>query len=84
MLYPSIQGKLAIIMITQFIITDLALPHLKLSMDEDTRFSNTAVTVEKLAKVMNRKNRSPHILPPVIFMNTHGSVTKISDGPSAG
>ena len=69
---------------TQFMITDFTLPHLKLSMHEDTRFSNTAVTVEKLAKVMNRKNRSPHILPPVMLINTHGSVTKISDGPSAG
>ena len=32
---------------TQFMITDFILPHLKLSMDEDMRFSNIAVTVEK-------------------------------------
>ena len=75
---------LVISMNTQFMITDFILPHLKLSMDEDMRFSNIAVTVEKAANVKNRKNRIPHILPPVILMNTRGSVTKISAGPSAG
>ena len=45
------------------------------------RFSNTAVTVEKLANVMKIKNRVPQSLPPAIFRNTCGSVTKIREGP---
>ena len=35
----------------------------KLSMHPASRFSNTAMTVEKLAKVMNRKNSPPTAVP---------------------
>ena len=56
----------------------------KLSMQLASRFSNTAMTVEKLAKVMNRKNRAPHTRPPAILANTLGRVTKISCGPESG
>lgn len=41
-------------------------------------FSNTASTVEKLAKIMNRKNSVPQKRPPAMFTNTCGSVTNIS------
>ena len=47
-------------------------------------FSNTASTVVKLAKVMNRKNSAPQIWPPAILTNTRGSVRKISEGPLSG
>ena len=44
-------------------------------------FSNTASTVEKLAKIMNRKNSAPQTRPPAILTKTFGRVWKISDGP---
>ena len=39
-------------------------------------FSNTAMTVEKLAKVMNRKNSVPHRRPPAMFVKTLGKRDK--------
>lgn len=47
-------------------------------------FSNTAMTVEKLAKVMNRKNSVPHRRPPAMFVKTLGKVIKIKLGPASG
>ena len=44
-------------------------------------FSMTAMTVEKEAKVINRKNSDPHTRPPAILVNTLGRVTKIRLGP---
>ena len=44
-------------------------------------FSNTASTVEKLAKIINRKNNAPQTRPPAILTKTFGRVWKISDGP---
>ena len=49
------------------------------SLRKATRFSNTAITVEKLANVINRKKSVPQIRPPVIFTKTFGmSRTKAS------
>ena len=56
----------------------------KLSMHPASRFSNTAMTVEKLAKDMNRKNSEPHSRPPAMPVNTLGRVTKMRDGPASG
>ena len=53
----------------------------KVSMQMARMFSRTAITVEKLAKIMNRKNRAPQSLPPAMLTKTFGSVWKISDGP---
>ena len=47
-------------------------------------FSRTASTVEKLAKIMNRKNSVPQRRPPAMFVKTFGSVRKMSAGPSFG
>ena len=47
-------------------------------------FSKTASTVEKLAKIMNRKNSAPQKRPPAMLTNTCGRVTNISDGPCSG
>ena len=69
---------------TQLIRTAFFRDQPKLSMQEESRFSNTAMTVEKLAKVMNRKNSVPHSRPPFILTNTLGRVMKISDGPESG
>ena len=68
-------GRVATSIKAQFISTDLTLDILKFSIALDTRFSNTAVTVEKLAKLMNRKNSVPHSLPPFMLMNILGRVT---------
>ena len=51
-------------------------------MQKDMIFSNTAIIVEKLANVINRKNSVPHIRPPSILTKTFGSVTKIRLGPA--
>ena len=65
----------------QLMMAVLFLLHPNISIAKDIIFSNTAITVEKLANVINRKNREPQILPPAIFTNTFGSVTNISFGP---
>ena len=52
-----------------------------LSIVQLMRFSNTAITVESAAKLMNTKNSAPHTLPSGICPNTIGSVTNTSDGP---
>ena len=64
--------------------TDLVRDQPKLSMQAARIFSNTVITVEKLAKVMNRKNSEPHKRPASMLMKTLGSVRKISDGPASG
>ena len=45
------------------------------------RFSNTAVTVEKLANVIKRKKSEPHTRPPGMSRKILGSVIKMSAGP---
>ena len=65
----------------QLIIIAFLRVHPKLSIQLASRFSNTAVTVEKLANVINKKNRLPHNLPPAMLANTFGRVMKIREGP---
>ena len=60
-LYPSTHGILAISIITPFISAALFLDQPNISMANDMIFSNTAITVEKLAKVINKKKRQPHM-----------------------
>ena len=50
----------------------------KVSMQTARIFSNTARTVDKLAKIMNRKNSAPQNRPPAIWLKMLGRVTKIS------
>ena len=54
-------------------------PHL--SIPNEIRFSNTAVTVDIAAKIINKKKSVPHNPPKGIWLNTFGSVSKISPGP---
>ena len=56
----------------------------KLSVIHATRFSKTAVTVEKLAKDINTKNSVPQTIPRGMLMKILGSVTNISEGPWLG
>ena len=63
---PRAHGIEPIRIMIKFIIIDCFLDIPLLSTQLVVIFSNTAVTVEKLANVINRKNRVPHILPPFI------------------
>ena len=47
-------------------------------------FSNTATTVVRAAKLMNRKKRAPQNVPPASWLKMLGSVTKIRPGPAPG
>ena len=58
------------------------MPHL--SMHQLIRFSNTAITVESAAKLMNTKNKAPQSSPKGIWANTKGKVTKTNEGPESG
>jgi len=53
------------------------------SMAKDKMFSKTAITVDAAAKIINKKNKAPQILPPAMELNTFGSVIKIRLGPEA-
>ena len=84
MLYPSTQGRLAMRMNAPPASTLLRRSRWNASIRQAMMFSNTAMTVVKLAKVMNRKNSAPHSRPPAIPANTLGSVMKIRLGPLSG
>ena len=81
---PRIAGMERMMISTILNTTALLRFHPHRSIAKDRIFSNTAMTVEKLAKVINRKNNVPHRRPPAIFTKTFGNVTKISDGPASG
>ena len=83
-LNPNIHGRLSTNIKTPLKTVARFRDHPKLSMQLEIRFSNTAVMVEKLAKLINKKNKAPQILPNGILMKILGSATKISDGPSCG
>lgn len=68
-------------MIARFSRTAFLRLHPKLSMLLAMRFSKTAVTVEKLAKVMNTKKSAPQSWPMDMWLKIFGRVIKMSDGP---
>ena len=47
-------------------------------------FWKIAITVERAAKDMNKKNNAPHICPKNMWLNIFGNVTNISFGPCDG
>ena len=47
-------------------------------------FSNTAMTVERAAKLMKMKNSVPHSWPPAMTLKMLGRVTKTRPGPEPG
>ena len=51
------------------------------SMPQQMIFSNTASTVDRAAKAMNRKNRVPHRRPSAMLAKMLGRVMKIRLGP---
>ena len=80
-LNPSIHGKDNTRIRMQFMMQAFFLDILNESMQLERMFSKTAITVEKLAKVMKRKKRLPHKMPPFMFTKTLGKVIKIRLGP---
>ena len=80
-LNPSIHGKDNTRIRMQFMMQAFFLDILNESMQLERMFSNTAITVEKLAKVMKRKNRLPHRMPPFILTKTLGKVMNMRLGP---
>ena len=83
-LKPSTQGMDATKRKIQFISDDFLRLMFHLSIQHATIFSNTAIMVEKEAKVINIKNKLPQIRPPFMDANTLGRVMKISSGPAPG
>ena len=81
MLNPRTQGKDSISISRQLMMQAFFLDIRNESMQLERMFSNTAITVEKLAKVMKRKKRLPHKMPPFMFTKTLGKVIKIRLGP---
>ena len=57
---------------------------LQMSIVIEQIFSNTAITVENAAKVMNRKKREPQSLPSGIELNMFGRVIKTRLSPLSG
>ena len=80
-LNPSMHGKDNTRIRMQFMMQAFLLDKWNESMQLERIFSNTAITVEKLAKVMKRKKRLPHRMPPFMFTKTLGKVIKIRLGP---
>ena len=80
-LNPSMHGKDNTRIRMQFMMQAFLLDKWNESMQLERMFSNTAITVEKLAKVMKRKKRLPHRMPPFMFTKTLGKVIKIRLGP---
>ena len=68
----------------KLMMTLFFLDHPKLSIKDAMIFSNTAITVLRAANDIKTKNNVPQTLPPFMFTNTLGRVTKISDGPASG
>ena len=58
--------------------------HSVISIHIATISSNTAIIVDKAANDINKKNIKPHILPPVILLNTLGRVINNNEGPLSG
>ena len=52
------------------------------SSQNDTMFSNTAITVDIAAKIINRKNSAPTILPPGIWLKIDESVVNRKPAPT--
>ena len=83
-LNPNTQGRERTIISTRFTATAFPLFQLNKSMEKLMIFSNTAMIVDKAAKLINTKNRVPKILPPAIWLKILGRVTNTSPGPSPG
>ena len=63
---PSTAGMERTITSTILASTAFLRSHPSSSMEKARMFSNTAITVDKAANAINRKNRAPHSLPPII------------------
>ena len=80
MLKPRTQGIEPIIIKIVLMRAVFFRPQPHKSIQDDIMFSKTAITVEKAAKAIKMKKQLPIILPPGIFINMFGNVTKIRLG----
>ena len=83
-LKPNIHGNEVINIIIPFIKTAFFLSQFHKSLQNARIFSNTAVRVDKAAKLIKIKNSVPHSLPAAILLNMFGKVTNTSPGPEPG
>ena len=83
-LKPRMQGILSSRMPIRLTATAFLRLQPQRSMPKVMIFSNTAMTVDRAAKVRNTKNRVPHRRPSAISLKMLGRVTKIRLGPESG
>ena len=83
-LYPSTQGSDSTRMAKKFTNTAFLRLQPHKSIPKATMFSNTAITVDSAAKLMNTKNSAPHTRPPAMPPKILGSVTNTRPGPCPG
>ena len=83
-LKPSTQGMERTRIRIRFTRTDFLRVQPQRSMPKLMIFSNTAMMVDRAAKLINTKNRVPQRRPPAIWLKIFGRVTKTSPGPSPG
>ncbi len=83
-LKPRAQGRLSTVTRMAVRLTASRRERSHFSMVKVMRFSNTAMMVDRAAKLINTKNSVPHSCPSGIWLNTLGKVTNTSDGPWSG
>ena len=80
-LKPSAHGRLNTNTSAMLISTAFLRDQPCISIANAMMFSNTAMTVEIAAKLINTKNSVPQMRPKCIALKILGSVMKISPGP---
>ena len=83
-LKPSAHGSDSTMSRTPLMATDLVRDQPHWSMANAIMPSNTAMMVERAAKLMNTKNSEHHNWPSGICSKTLGNVTKTKPGPEPG
>ena len=78
----SMQGSESTNISGMFIATILVLFKGVSSIQNETMFSNTAITVENDANIIKRKNSAPIILPPGIALKIDERVVKRNPEPT--
>ena len=83
-LNPNIHGSDNTIMTIALMSEDFLTDTFVRSELKPIIFWKIAITVERAAKDMNKKNNAPHICPKNMWLNIFGNVTNISFGPCDG
>ena len=83
-LNPNIHGSDNTIMTIALMSEDFLTDTFVRSELKPIIFWKIAITVERAAKDMNKKNNAPHNCPKNMWLNIFGNVTNISFGPCDG